>query len=447
MTEINNKYKITILTPTAVTYGKSIDSFEYLIRGNYFYRLDVEKILNHLIKEYPEAIHKISDWVEHKEELINQKANESRKTLRLNVFDFVKRYLRKPELNQWLEQKIINDSDFIKYKIPSYLENKYERQISTHIKTADNKIYIPGSTIKGLIRTALINDYLYSTFEKGDTKEIDELKNKINDYLNRDQVRIEHFAQEVISDYFKFRSGKYDAKNDIMKFIRVSDTNSLDPTDVCEVVHPIILTIKGREQQRQLNALEVIKSGVTFEFTIDIDIDFLRNTIKAANGDNKIKEDDKRYLDNTLKLLNITQNEIQTKPNSFLVNKVYQTIEDSLYNYLVFVSEKNESFIQNNKQFKLPQSNENDILAQIGWGSGFHTKTILFNFLNNFWGKDNSLKDIYRQIFQKFNISRINKRNSQYSEMNLDAFPTSRRLVKINNFYQQLGWTKIERIQ
>ena len=445
---MNNVYKITILTPTAITNGETIDSFEYWISGNFVYRLDLNEILNYLIKKFPEAIDKISDWVDHKEEIINQNVNIARHNFQLNIFDFIHKYLKKPEINQWLKQEIIKNN-FIKYKIPSYLNQNYSKQISTHIKTPSNQVYIPGSTIKGIIRTSLLNDYLYSIFDSNDNDKINDLKKNLSliSKKEKNDKNNNKLTQSFIYDFFKFRSGDYDAKNDIMKFIRVSDTNSLDPTDACEVVHPVILTRKGREQQGQLNALELLKPGTMFEFTIDIDIDFLRNTINAKNTDSKLKEHDKVYLENSLKLFNLTSNEIEKNPNSLLIKKVYKTIEDSLYNYSIFISEKNDDFIKNNKQIKEPHYDENDVLAQIGWGTGYHTKTVLFNFLNKYWKEDKSLKEIYKKIFQTNNIIRKSKNNTQNTEINLDDFPTSRRLIKINNFYQQLGWVKIERIQ
>lgn len=440
MDKINNKYKITTLTPVAILGGKEIDSFEYWENGNYFYRLDVDEIISYLIKEIPEAIDKISDWVDNKEEIIYQNPNAARSTYRLNIFDFIQKYLKKPEINQWLKEEI-KKNRFIKYKIPTYLNRNLTRQISTHIKTPTNQVYIPGSTLKGLIRTSLLNEYLQDIFDSKDTVKINELKNKLLLNINNSQIKIDKFSQSVINDFFKFRSGNYDAKNDIMKFIRVSDTNAIDVSAACEVIHPVILTRTGREQQGQLNPMEVIKSGVTFEFNIDFDIDFLRNTIR------KIDEHDKKYLEQSLKIFKISSNEVMNKEKSTVIEEVYKTIEDSLYNYSIFVSKKNDTFIQSNKQIKEPKYEEDDILAQIGWGTGFHTKTILFNFINNYWKEDVSFKDIYTKIFRKYNIVRNRNKNNQNAEINLDDFPSSRRLIKENNFYKQLGWIKIERIQ
>lgn len=439
MDHIKNKFKLTTLTPTAILNGEVIDSFEYSNYGNYIYRLDLDKILNHLIKEITNSIEKISDWVDNIEEIINQNENAARHTSSLRIFDFIQRYLKKPEITQWLEHEI-KENRFIKYKIPSNLDQNSSRQIAIHIKTANNQVYIPGSTLKGLIRTTLLNEYLYNVFDSKDANKIKKLTDDINFHLNQSNNSIDQFAQSVISDFFKFRSGKYDAKNDIMKFIRVCDTNAINVSDACEVVHPEIFTRNGKKQQGQLNPLEVIKSGVTFEFTIDFDIDFLRNTIK------NIEIKDKKYLEESLKLFNISSIEVMKNEISQVITTIYQTIEDSLFNYSIFVSEKNDSFIQSNKKIKGLKIGENDIIAQIGWGTGFHTKTILFNFLNLYWKDDETFKEIYKTIFQKYRIRRNTRKNNQNVEINLDTFPTSRRTLKINNQYQQLGWVKIERL-
>lgn len=49
-------------------------------------------------------------------------------------------------------------------------------------------------------------------------------------------------------------------------------------------------------------------------------------------------------------------------------------------------------------------------------------------------------------MIDKFNIGQTPGRDKKRKDVDLQKFPTSRKAVKINNFYNQMGWVKIERI-
>ncbi len=293
----SNKFRITTLTPIAISSGEQIDSFEYLIQGNYFYRLKTDEILSYVIKEVPQSIHKISEWVETKDEKLNNQSSSNLKkkgTYKLNIFDFISNHLNRKDLEHTIRQKI-KEGKFIRYKMPTN-EPNVSKLVNSHIKTADNKIYIPGTTIKGIIRTAILNEYFYKVFtDKEFASEkieiLDKLKSELRECKSQDNKKkkdAKNFFEDEINEIFNYSTKEYDAKYDLMKFVRVSDTNCRLPEEVCELVLPKTLTAKGTAQG-QLNALEVIKKGVSFDFTIDFDIEFLRAVEKSI--DNKQERD------------------------------------------------------------------------------------------------------------------------------------------------------------
>jgi len=437
MEEINNRFSLTTLTPISITNGDYIDSFEYLMQGNYFYRLDTNKILKDIMQEVPESINKISEWIDQKETQINKNSDKSKQVLKLNIFDFITRFLNRKELSERIKKEIVK-GQYIKYKIPTQITNN-SKNVAPHIKTADNKIYIPGSTLKGLIRNALLNDYLLNLLETKDTIKINEIIKSIKNELNKDKLKKESFAQDIVNNIFNFSEEKYDAKNDVMKFIKISDSNYLEPNEVCELVQPKTITTKGSEQG-QLNAIEVIKKGVTFEFTIEFDVDFLKSVANSSE-----QSVNKALLKEKLKDI-INLENINNKSPEEIKREVLETIENAIFNVSIFIQEKDENFPQNKKVFEPLRIGENDIVTKMGWGSGFHSKTILFSYLNKIIEFDKSFKENYKRMIDKFNIGQTPKKDAQRIEVNLQKFPTSRKAVKINNFYNQMGWVKIERI-
>lgn len=436
--EINNRFSLKTLTPISITSGDFIDSFEYLIQGNYFYRLETNKIIKDIMQQVPGSIDKISEWVEQKENLINNSSSQAKRNYKLNLFDFITKYLSRNDLEQKIRKRI-TEGHYVKYKIPTYLSS-YSKNITPHIKTADNKVYIPGSTLKGLIRNALLNDYFLNLIETNNVDKINLLIKKIFDKLSNKSVTKESFSQDVVNNIFNFGSQDYDAKFDLMKLVKVTDSNYVEPSEICELVQPLTITKNGNVQG-QLYAIEVIKKGVTFEFTIDFDVNFLKSV--ANSSDPSIN---KALLKEKLKDI-INLENINNKSDQEIKREVLETIENAIFNVSIFIQEKDENFQQDKKVFEPLRISENDILTKIGWGAGFHSKTILFSYLDDICKINSNLKGIYQQMIDKFNIGQTPGKDKKRKDVDLQKFPTSRKVVKINNFYNQMGWVKIERIR
>ena len=447
----SNKFRITTLTPIAISSGEQIDSFEYLIQGNYFYRLKTDEILSYVIKEVPQSIHKISEWVETKDEKLNNQSSSNLKkkgTYKLNIFDFISNHLNRKDLEHTIRQKI-KEGKFIRYKMPTN-EPNVSKLVNSHIKTADNKIYIPGTTIKGIIRTAILNEYFYKVFtDKEFASEkieiLDKLKSELRECKSQDNKKkkdAKNFFEDEINEIFNYSTKEYDAKYDLMKFVRVSDTNCRLPEEVCELVLPKTLTAKGTAQG-QLNALEVIKKGVSFDFTIDFDIEFLRAVEKSIKNQQK-------YYRKLKKLFSITDDDLKQLNNEEIIKKVMNIIMDYLYNYLDGIEKLDVGFYdrypKNSKKLILPEIGDKDIATKIGWGGGFHSKTVLFNILDDISQNNGEIKKIYEEIFDLFRIGQTPGKNAKPKKVDLHKFPTSRKVSEINNYYEYLGWIKIEQL-
>lgn len=450
----SNKFRITTLTPIAISSGEQIDSFEYLIQGNYFYRLKTDEILSYVIKEVPQSINKISEWIETKDEKLNNQSSSNLKkkgTYKLNIFDFISNHLNRKDLEHTIRQKI-KEGKFIRYKMPTN-EPNVSKLVNSHIKTADNKIYIPGTTIKGIIRTAILNEYFYKVFtDKEFASEkieiLDKLKSELRECKSQDNKKkkdAKNFFEDEINEIFNYSTKEYDAKYDLMKFVRVSDTNCRLPEEVCELVLPKTLTAKGTAQG-QLNALEVIKKGVSFDFTIDFDIEFLRAVEKSI--DNKQERD--MFYSKLENLFGISKKNMNELSNSLIVEMFSENIMDYLYNYLVGIEKLDVGFYdrypKNSKKLIFPKIGDKDIATKIGWGGGFHSKTVLFNILDEISQNNGEIKKIYEEIFDLFRIGQTPGKNAKPKKVDLHKFPTSRKVSEINNYYEHLGWIKIEQL-
>ncbi len=136
---------------------------------------------------------------------------------------------RSPGLEKWLKKEKLfpTAKKAISYKLNANLQrNKHNNpkyfNVAEFVKTSCAQKfcpYIPGSSFKGALRTALLAAIIASD---SDNKYIDDYrKNKKN---ANDKIQREVFCQDG--------SGSNDALNDIMRFVSVSDSELLDVSDL-----------------------------------------------------------------------------------------------------------------------------------------------------------------------------------------------------------------------
>lgn len=444
------KLKLTTLTPVFISNGKDLNAFDYKIIGSKFYLLNLDKISLYIFKNDKNAKSQLDNWLQEKENQLRIKPNQDLNELNLSILSFVKDHLRNHNLSKEIDNQIVN-GEFSYYKIDSKVETNYSKKIQTCLKTADNKVYIPGSTIKGMIRSALLNDYLQRHVNENPkkvTEMFEKIKQKINNLKNNpSDNEKKKFADNLINEIFvcKDEKDKYDAKFDLMKFIKVSDTNYYDPYQVCELIRPSMIKTKGKPTDN-LNAIEVIKPGVEFEFYLNFDIDYFNNVYKNYQQQNVESKHDWKDLPQKFKeLFQVSLEDLKNLKNN-VEAELFEIIKFSILNFSQFVYELDEKFQE--KSFYLNQIakylNEDKIVAKIGWGGGYHSKTIYtLNFFNENSKFIDSFNGIFQEIIKKFRIGYSKKTNK---EVNVLEIPATRKAIKSNNFYQQMGWIKIEQI-
>lgn len=113
----------------------------------------------------------------------------------------------------------LDDKNIGKYTYYTSISNcvNKPRTIMEHIKTL-NKLYIPGSSIKGALETAI----LYDNITGRDIKKISIRKNRKGRYFlnNRDY-------NNFINNYFSADNAHNKAQSNIMKYLQITDTNTV----------------------------------------------------------------------------------------------------------------------------------------------------------------------------------------------------------------------------
>ena len=185
----------------------------------------------------------------------------------------------------WLQSQGIKKSDYmpwILYSLDSgdaVFEQRGKKEILTFQKDAYGQPYIPGSSIKGFFRTALLHNGIQQ-WEERELRQIGfdikkaERKGR-NSYLLRE-------SKDMEMKYFytldKEQKRKNNAVNDCMSGLRVSDSKPLSIDDLV-LCQKIDVNIEGSEHKMPL-IRECIKPNCTITADITIDITEFSYTIK-----------------------------------------------------------------------------------------------------------------------------------------------------------------------
>lgn len=216
-----------------------------------------------------------------------------------NLADSYERYMlynNKNTLTEWIRQQGINKKDissWIKYSLDcgdAIWERGRQMEVRAFIKDSYGCPYIPGSSIKGMLRTILLaydisqNQSNYSGVKRDVNIKIRQ-KMRRNIYLKKETKAIEEIAFNK-AGRTKTTS---DMVNDILSGVVVGDSVPLSVNDLtlCQKVE---YHTDGVE--KRLNLLrECLKPGVKVDFEISIDesicdytIDYINNAIAYFNN-------------------------------------------------------------------------------------------------------------------------------------------------------------------
>lgn len=244
------KLKLKTISPVAIGDGGTISNIsDYYLDNSKLYYINHEKV-KRFFKQKPELIENFVDLTLRSQD--NQR----------NKIDFKNDVI--------INLMKSNPDDYIQYSVPAHgLRHGSKQQIKTIIKTA-GKPFIPGSSIKGAIKTAFLYDWLIEN-NKGN-EFIDMLCNDINNNrINR--WDIEKIITNQLKEYQK---------------IRVSDSHSIPPIFMAVYqTHRFHLTNSEKKEMIPI-ATEAIVPGVELDFDLqnqiaEYDIDDLFNIITIFN--------------------------------------------------------------------------------------------------------------------------------------------------------------------
>ncbi|TXT61148.1 MAG: hypothetical protein BAJALOKI3v1_820003 [Promethearchaeota archaeon] len=379
------------------------------------------------------------------ESIPSDKIGQISKDLRTAENEFLNQILHMSEND--LEQ-IAKEYDLLCYFNYHYEDIKKIREITAHIKNPFSKPYIPGSSIKGWIRTAILSYYLRKI---KDTNIFFDDFNKKLPSLPKGGRKL-YYEKRDMGDIFEKRIFGGDPREDIFRFISVPDTTPIDPDQLrlgfIQIFHPTEQRGNYKFDSLQFSQyLEVLKKNTTLKskiiFSQELD-DFKKEYLQSDNFSTKLR---KYIIEN---LIELPRKEL-IKEITTINNNLSKNIMEYNYKYLTTLnreigSQELDSLVDYYENELFPFYDEiieknNQFLLRLGASTEWHSKTVgleIMRYLlrekhvdfNNFYDGMNQLKLFKGQKMHK----------------HFELTPISRSYLVDENLRpsQPLGWVKAE---
>ncbi len=389
---MKQKYKLETITPVHIGSGETLNHIDGYYANGRWYRIDLDKVLAHPNVD------------------INTLTSE------MSQGDF--------RWSNYLSRHNMNAADLSTYSILC-AQSPETTDIREAIKAVGNRPYIPGSSIKGAIRTMLLSDLINNNQNQ-------QIKNQSSAHLNikiDEGVSPRHKRDDPPAQQIEKLAFGEDPNHDLLRALQVSDTEPLESDALAvEMAWTVTLNQKGELVQKidgnreYKNYVEVIQGVKSLTFTIKIDDWLFDDPAYTKLGFNDTQYEaihsifDVCYLGNK----NLIQQEIKFYNNDDF---------SSIYNFYNGLNNTNESL--KNGVF----------LLQIGWGTGYHSNTVTSSFTQ----RNNPPVDLM-QLRERYRLGR--SRSNQQNPYDDRAFPKTRRILyRGQNPVVPLGWVKISPIE
>jgi CRISPR-associated protein Csm5 len=291
----------------------------------------------------------------------------------------------------------VNPYDYVYEPLACYgLENNSKIQINTIIKSA-GKPFIPGSSIKGSIKTALLYDWLMND-EEGKKWLISFVKILDSKDLKKDKI-----FKDVDKLLKKYAIKENENKEEFVKLFKISDTDSTVVQNI-GIYKTAKIHLTNKSKQGMIpNVTEAILPNIELNFCYHNEVTQFDKITQTVN---------KFYSD----VLKYEEDIIQNTYEGIIPNNMYNKVLDHY-------EDLSEKFEYN--------TNKN-IYLRIGSGKSNFNNSIGLTIYANDLSKKKELFNKFRKIFN------IGEEDSHF-------FPLTRTNIVFNN--TQPGWVEFSKIE
>ncbi len=461
------KLYLKTLSPVHIGSGEFCDSLSPYFTTDTIDGKNIKKCyfinINNIFKSWNENdISLFSQWMNDialqiDKEKDNKNISNIRKEWSIDHFLVNKKKLTKDQCKKLLTQK---ENYYYAATVRSDINSP--RNIVRHVITPDCRPYIPGSSIKGAIRTAMCVKMLNSMDSNNRKNLLERISDtiKINDKSKDIKISIDKAEDILMKALFCY--GKEDKWQhfDFCKFLSIADcfTNQQN-IDLYQV--PVLTKVMKNNTSslrfQQINLFETIPAGTNMVFLLNFDFkkmkcEYTNYLVNNNEDDSKIKFCEKFERIFTL-LFDIPFKEIMNKSEKEFHLFAFEKLKSIIDKHSRIVIDEDKKWFQQFPEtksliYKLDGISKHNGLLRLGYASGFLSDTIFAIAKKG----DETAQNLYKKIFQATALDlppnmKINNRGRErsISKNIFNSFPSSRRVItgSEDGGILPLGWVKI----
>lgn len=344
----------------------------------------------------------------------------------LNLDRFAQWAYERDSSTQWMSQKpgdvlsgheyALENAGLAEYQLTKVPQNRFLRSF---VKTVYGESYLPGSSIKGLFRTIALWGNYSKQNQSPDLSQIKVVRDFPEDKLSDEQTWRQWRARQRnrAGRIFEDQVFGVDPYHDVFRNLRVSDSSVISPdAQALSVSSVAIFPTSNDYQPGVITDVESINPGTLVIAKCSID----------KYSVTKLIVENLRWQEN-IKALNPSL--IILMARAFAEKRIAQEIK-------YFEKRKSDAshvfdFYRTHLMDIYKRLDDNQFIAQIGWGTGWNSKT-----LNNHLSSD---KERFAQLVYTFRLTK-NYRNFKPGT----RFPRSRHLVLESGVpVRPMGWVRV----
>lgn len=471
--------RLYTLSPLHIGTGESLSPMDYFIHNERFYRAKQDDVYQ-LIREKlgSDGLRTYADWVAEQFEVMRE-LRDNRKQSQLmdsiNVLSFFESINKRNVLLDAFKTKRIpirGDDDNRNRKSGQ----KRYGEVKEAMRSA-GKAYLPGSSIKGALRTALLYSYMKRYGESMNLEGI------IRSQLDDRRVRKEYFANPLEEAAFfceqkignktgsRYVVRKQEAQMDLMKWIGVGDAHlqSEEALQLGKINLYLVEKEQTRERDRrstprfyasrqnQSSYVEMIASGQELHSELNVDVVTIITLLKQEqkiDGGTGIRQKSGIYYINLSKklkrLFNLSDELLKEPTHQALANAILTHCMQAMQDFCKDQLSRQNAWQEDYSSQLDPRKYASRIatgyapvyahtgqLMHLGYAAGFNATTILLFFLNR-----PKYHVLYEKVMDHFQLGRAPRQKGKYTPR-ISRFPKSRRLVEGENDIRPLGWLAV----
>lgn len=288
------------LSPVHIGSGNDIEPFDYVTREGVYSRVNFEAFSERLFDLNPDHLTRLSMWITDTAERIDeldrhQKKDRDRRREFQNELREVRRnftlshFATHRAQSAALSDQLMADDDLAYYRCA--INTDRQDQIKEQIKTANHELYIPGSSLKGALRTALAFQVLTKAdegFKKRLRKRLEHYPDKARRLRNRRSLEA-RLGEEIEQAVFRCgvktkKSASFsDVHFDLMRGVQVSDTFDANAQLAVLLANTFVRQVDSRHPGRTPSLvsqvpvlLETLLPQSSFSVRLNVNLGFVR---------------------------------------------------------------------------------------------------------------------------------------------------------------------------